>query len=171
MRAALLVSNPTGLRLDRWLVAATSFSFINQCYSRAGGFAPRPCLLLTTRHHKTGLPRTIVLPYCRDGHCFLVVGSHGGRPTDAIWAKNLRVHPEANVRLRWRQFSVAVHEASGGERDRVWAIVTADGAYLGYEKMAAPRVIPEFILSERVSAALGQVRGRGESMSAAPRPS
>ena len=148
MRAALLVSNPTGLRLDRWLVAATGFSFINQCYARAGGFTPRPCLLLTTRHHETAAPRTIVLPYRRDGDRLLVVGSHGGRPTDAVWAKNLRVHPQVDVRVGWSRISVAAREASGEERDRVWGIVTADGAYLGYQKMAAPRMIPVFVLSE-----------------------
>jgi deazaflavin-dependent oxidoreductase (nitroreductase family) len=146
MRAALLVSNPTGLRLDRWLVAATGFSFVNQFYGRAAGLAPRPCLLLTTRHHETGVPRSVVLPYQRDGRRILVVGSHGGRPTDAIWAKNLRVHPDCEVRRRWRTQPSIAREAMGAERDHVWKIVTQDGGYLGYEKMAAPRVIPVFVI-------------------------
>ena len=84
MRLALMFSNPTGLRLDRALVAATGFSVINQFYSRAGGFKPRPCLLLRTQHYKTGALREVVLPYRRDGESWLVVGSHGGRPTDAV---------------------------------------------------------------------------------------
>ncbi len=153
MRAALMVSNPTGLRLDRWLVGATGFSFVNQFYARAGGFEPRACLLLTTRHHKTEAPRTIVLPYLRDGARFLIVGSHGGRPTDAIWAKNLRSHPDCDVRVDRRNMAATADEAVGEERDRVWGIVTQDGAYLGYQKMAAPRVIPVFALAERRPAA------------------
>ncbi len=32
-RLAQWVSNPTCLRIDRWLVATTGFSFINQFYS------------------------------------------------------------------------------------------------------------------------------------------
>lgn len=148
LRAALRVSNPTGLRLDRWLVAATGFSFINHFYARAGGLTPRPCLLLTTRHHKTGAPRSIVLPYRRDADRILIVGSHGGRPTDAIWAKNLRVHPDCEVRLGWRSRASIAHQAMGVERDHVWKLVTEDGAYLGYEKMAAPRVIPVFVIVE-----------------------
>ncbi|MBW2388718.1 MAG: nitroreductase family deazaflavin-dependent oxidoreductase [Deltaproteobacteria bacterium] len=146
MRAALLVSNPTGLRLDRWLVAATGFSFVNQFYARAAGLTPRSCLLLTTRHHKTGATRSVVLPYQRDAGRILIVGSHGGRPTDAIWAMNLRVHPDCEVRLRLRSRASVAHEAMGDERDHVWKVVTENGAYLGYEKMAAPRVIPVFVL-------------------------
>lgn len=147
MRLALLFSNPLGLRLDRGLVAATGFSLINQFYARAGGFTPRPCLLLTTRHHETGAPRAVVLPYRRDGECWLVVGSHGGRPNDAVWAKNLRAHPEVGIRVGWRRIPVSAREATGVERERAWKIVTDDGAYLGYAKMAHPRVIPVFVLA------------------------
>jgi deazaflavin-dependent oxidoreductase (nitroreductase family) len=148
MRAALFVSNPTGLRLDRWLVWATGFSFVNQFYGRAAGLTPRPCLLLATRHYRTGVRRRVVLPYQREADRILIIGSHGGRPNDAIWAKNLRVHPDCEVRLGWQSRATASHEAQGSERDQVWKIVTQDGGYLGYEKMAAPRVIPVFVLEE-----------------------
>jgi deazaflavin-dependent oxidoreductase (nitroreductase family) len=149
MRLALLFSNAAGLRFDRALVAATGFSLINQFYSRAGGFTPRPCLLLTTRHHETGDLRQVVLPYRRDGEGWLVVGSHGGRPTDAIWAKNLRAHPAVEVQVGRHRFPVIAAEPSGEERERVWRIVTDDGAYVGYQKMARPRVIPVFALARR----------------------
>jgi deazaflavin-dependent oxidoreductase (nitroreductase family) len=149
MRAALLVSNEIGLRVDRWLVWATGVSFVNQFYGRAGGFTPQPCLLLSTRHHKTKAPRSVVLPYYRDEDRWLVVGSHGGRPTDPVWAKNLRVYPECKVRLGWRSMETSAHEASGAERDRVWGIVTAEGAYLGYQKLAGRRAIPVFVLAAR----------------------
>jgi hypothetical protein len=36
----------------------------------------------------------------------------------------------------------------GAERDHVWKIVNRDGGYLGYEKMAAPRVIPVFVIED-----------------------
>ena len=146
MRLALLFSNPAGLRIDRALVSATAFSLINQFYSRAGGFTPHPCLLLTTRHHKTGEPRSVVLPYRRDGHRWLVVGSHGGRPNDAVWAKNLRANPVAEIRMGRRRVPVTAYEAANEERSRVWNIVTDDGAYLAYERTAHPRVIPVFAL-------------------------
>lgn len=146
---ALAFSNPAGLRFDRALVATTGFSLINQFYSRAGGFRPRPCLLLTTRHHAHGTKRSVVLPYRRDGERWLVVGSHGGRPTDAVWARNLRAHPEAEIRLGWRRIPVRAEEAVGDARTRDWALVTDDGAYRGYQRAAAPRVIPVFSLTRR----------------------
>jgi deazaflavin-dependent oxidoreductase (nitroreductase family) len=155
MRVALLVSNPSGLRVDRWMVRATGFSFMNQFYARAGGFRPRPCLLLTTRHHRTGKPRTVVLPHTADGDGWLVVGSHGGRPADAIWAKNLRVHPDCEVRAGRRWVKAIAREAQGDERRRTWGIVTADGSYLGYEKLAAPRIIPVFVLRPQAKDARG----------------
>ena len=145
----MAVSNPTGLRIDRWLVGATGFSLINHFYARAAGLQPRPCLLLTTRHHKTGLARTVVLPFQRDGERWLVVGSHGGRPTDAIWAKNLRVHREVEIRVQRRRIPIDAQEAMGEARERVWKIVTVDGGYLQYQKAAHPRVIPVFVLGER----------------------
>ncbi len=146
MRVALFVSNPAGLRVDRWLVRATGFSFMNQFYSRAGGFRPRRCLLLRTRHHRTGKARTVVLPYTPDGEGWLVVGSHGGRPADAVWARNLRVNSDCAVRAGWRWAECVAEEAQHEERQRTWGIVTADGSYLGYEKLAAPRIIPVFVL-------------------------
>ena len=149
MRLALWFSNPTGLRIDRWLVATTGFSLINQFYARAGGFQPRPCLLLTTRHHQSGEERSVVLPYRRDGDAWLVVGSHGGRPTDAIWAMNLRAHPEAKIQVGRQSVPVTAREPRGDERERVWGIVSEDGAYVGYQKAAHPRVIPVFQLVER----------------------
>jgi|LWDU01.1.fsa_nt_gi deazaflavin-dependent oxidoreductase (nitroreductase family) len=146
MRLALAFSNSTGLRIDRALARTTGFSLINQFYSRAGGFTPRPCLLVTTRHHKTGARRTVVLPYRKDGDAWLVVGSHGGRPTDAIWAKNLRANPLVEIRVDRRDVQVEAIDTSGTERARVWEIVSDDGAYTAYAKSADPRVIPVFRL-------------------------
>lgn len=87
-----------------------------------------------------------------DRERFPIVGSHGGRPTDAIWAKSLRIHPDCDLRVHRRNMAATADEAVGDERDRVWGIVTADGAYLGYQKMAAPRVIPVFVLVQRAPA-------------------
>jgi deazaflavin-dependent oxidoreductase (nitroreductase family) len=89
------------------------------------------------------------LPYRCDGEGWLVVGSHGGRPTDAIWAKNLRAHPEVELQIGWRRFPATAAEVSGDERERVWKIVTGDGAYIGYATIAHPRIIPVFALTRR----------------------
>jgi len=142
------ISNPRGLAVDRWLVRATGRSLMGHAYLRAGGFELRPHLLLETIHWRTGQRRTVVLPYQQDGERYLVVGSHGGRPTDPIWVHNLRAHPEVWVRPRDRRWRFArAHVAQGDERRRLWAAITSAGAYLGYERAARPRVIPVVVVA------------------------
>ena len=140
---------PRWLAWDRRCVRLTNFSFVNRAFEEAGGTSHRPVLLLTTRHHRSDRARTIVLPFVADADRFVVVGSHGGRPTDAIWTQNLRAHPDVRVRVRFRWRNAHCHEARGEERERLWKIVTRDGAYLHYEKLAAPRVIPLMVLTPR----------------------
>jgi deazaflavin-dependent oxidoreductase (nitroreductase family) len=142
------ISNPRGLAVDRWLVRATGHSLMGRAYLRAGGFPLRPHLLLTTIHWRTGARRTVVLPYSEDGDRYLVVGSHGGRPTDPIWALNVREHPEVWVRPRDRRWRFArAHVAQAGERERLWRAITAEGAYRYYERVAHPRVIPVVVVA------------------------
>ena len=81
---------PKWLARDRLCVRLTGWSFVNRAFEEAAGMSRRPVLLLETRHHRTGRLRTVVLPCYRDADRFVVVGSHGGRPTDAVWTHNLR---------------------------------------------------------------------------------
>jgi deazaflavin-dependent oxidoreductase (nitroreductase family) len=141
---------PRWLAWDRRCVRITGYSFVNRAFEEAAGVAHRPVLLLTTRHHTRDQQRTVVLPYYADADRFVVVGSHGGRPDDAVWTRNLRAHPDdVRVRARFRWRGVHSHEARGEERSRLWKEITKDGAYLHYEKTAAPRVIPLMVLTPR----------------------
>jgi len=143
-----IVSNPRGLALDRLLVRATGHSLIGRAYLRAGGYPMRPHLLLETVHWRSGARRTVVLPYHEDGDRLVVVGSHGGRPTDPIWALNLRAHPQLWVRPRDRRWRFArAHVAQEEERARLWHAITAEGAYRYYERLAHPRVIPVVVIA------------------------
>ena len=146
-----LFSHPTGLAVDRLLMRVLDRSLMGHMYHRAGGMPLRPHLLLRTIHWKTGRIRTVVLPYQRsrgpgDEEWILVVGSHGGRPTDAIWSLNLRVHPQVWFRVDrlWRFGRARV--AQGAERESLWKQITAEGAYLFYEKPAHPRIIPAVVM-------------------------
>jgi len=146
-RVIPFISHPAGLAVDRLLVRATGHSLMGRAYLRAGGYPVRPHLLLATLHWRTGNRRTVVLPYFEREGRYLVVGSHGGRPTDPIWALDVRAHPTVWVRpadRRWR-FARA-HVARGEERERLWREITADGSYLYYAKHAQPRVIPIVVI-------------------------
>ena len=146
-----LFSHPTGLAIDRALVRVFDASLMGHMYQRAGGMPLRRHLLMKTIHWKTGAIRMVVLPYQestgpKGEQRILVVGSHGGRATDAIWSLNLRAHPQVWYRVarRW-QFGRA-RIAQGSEREAVWREITADGAYRHYEKTAQPRIIPAVII-------------------------
>ena len=147
-RVIPIVSNPRGLAVDRWLVGATGHSIVGRAYLRAGGYPIRPHLLLETIHWRSGVRRSVVLPYGEDGDRLVVVGSHGGRPTDPIWALNVRAHPEVWVRPRDRRWRFArAYVADGAERERLWRAITAEGAYRYYERQAHPRRIPVVVIA------------------------
>jgi deazaflavin-dependent oxidoreductase (nitroreductase family) len=151
------ISHPTGLAVDRWLVRATGHSLMGRAYLRAGGYPVRPHLLLETQHWRSGVRRTVVLPYFEDGERYLVVGSHGGRPTDPIWALNLRAHPAVRVRAADRRWRFArAHVARGDERARLWSLITADGSYRHYAKHARPREIPVVVIDPGAAARAGR---------------
>lgn len=133
---------PGALAVDKRLVRWLDFSLVNRIYSRAAGVRERPCLLMTTLHWKTRLPRTVVLPYHRIGDRFVVVGSLAGRPQDPVWASNVRVHPETWLRVGGRDLACRAHVAHGEERQQLWKEISADGGYRAYEKRAHPRILP-----------------------------
>jgi len=133
---------PGGLAVDKVSVRVFNYSWINRIYAKAGGMRERPCLMMTTLHWKTGLPRTVVLPFHRMGDRFVVIGSLAGRPNDPVWATNVRAHPRTWLRVDRRLFACDAHVAQGEERERLWKEISADGAYLGYQKRARPRILP-----------------------------
>jgi deazaflavin-dependent oxidoreductase (nitroreductase family) len=109
-----------------------------------------------------------VLPYSEDASRYLVVGSHGGRPTDPIWALNVRAHPTVWVRPADRRWRLAkAHVAQGEERERLWREITADGSYLYYAKHSQPRVIPIVVIEPVEPAAARRPR---EDLAPAPGP-
>ncbi len=133
---------PGALVVDKFCVRLFNRSLINRIYARASGMVERPCLMMTTLHWKTGLPRTVVLPYQRFGDQFVVIGSLAGRPNDPVWATNVRAHPTTWLRVDRAFFACKAHIAQGEERERLWKEISADGSYAHYAKTAHPRILP-----------------------------
>ena len=129
------LANPKGLAVDRWLMRWFNVSFMGRMFTRAGGYADRPHLILKTIHWKTGQIKSVVLPYVKDGNRYLVVGSHGGRAKDAVWCLNIRAHACSWICVN-RQWSFAKATVLSGEsRKEGFALVNADGSYSHYTKM------------------------------------
>ena len=110
----------------------------------AGGLAT---LLLTTTGRKTGLARTVPLPYFAHGDAVLVVASFSGGPKNPAWYDNLVAHPEVHVQIRRRRFDAVARPAGPDERPALWASIVAQAPmYADYQRLA-PREIPVVVLS------------------------
>jgi deazaflavin-dependent oxidoreductase (nitroreductase family) len=104
-------------------------------------------LLLTTRGRKTGLLRTVPLPYFRDGERYLLVGSFGGNAKNPAWIGNLEAHPDAQIQVGHRKLAVRASLAQGEERARLWDQITRDfPRYKAYQEKT-DRLIPVVVLT------------------------
>jgi deazaflavin-dependent oxidoreductase (nitroreductase family) len=115
-----------------------------------GMFAGAPLMLLTTTGAKSGQPRTMPLVHTRDGDNLVVIASKGGAPTNPDWYHNLKANPEATVELPGETFTVRAREATGEERDRLYAAQAAVMPNFAEYQTQTTRQIPLFVL-ERVS--------------------
>lgn len=105
-------------------------------------------LLLTTRGRKSGLLRTVPLPYFKHGRHFVLVASFGGNDKNPAWLYNLTDQPDVRVQVGFRKFQVRARVTDGEERDGLWARLTHDfPRYLGYQEKTT-RTIP-IVLLER----------------------
>ena len=76
----------------------------------------------------------------------MIVGSRGGAAKDPAWVANLRADPRATVKRGREETSVRAREAKGGQRERLWELVTdAFPLYATYQKRTT-RTIPLFVL-------------------------
>ena len=104
------------------------------------------CLLLTTTGRASGEPRTVPLIFAADGERSIVVASKGGAPEHPKWYGNLSAHPTVQVQIRGDRFEATARTVAGVERERCWAIATAQWPnYDEYVKRTS-RVIPVVVL-------------------------
>ena len=104
--------------LHRFLVRATG--------GRVGLRTPRAgatfgMLRLTTVGRRTGQPRIAMLGYFEDGTDLVTLAMNGWGEADPAWWLNLQAAPTAQVELPGETRTVRAREATGFERDRLWA--------------------------------------------------
>jgi len=127
------------LRLYRWTDGLLG--------ANAGGL---PTLLLTTIGRKSGLPRTVPLPYFPHPEGYVVVGSFAGGPNNPLWYDNLLAQPAVQVQVRGQRMRATATAAGPEERPRLWAgVLAVQPMYADYQRITA-REIPVVVL--RVSA-------------------
>ena len=104
------------------------------------------CLLLTTTGRASREPRTVPLIFAADDERSIVVASKGGAPEHPKWYGNLAAHPTVQVQIRGDRFTATARTVAGAERERCWALATAQWPnYDEYVKRTS-RMIPVVVL-------------------------
>jgi len=103
---------------------------------------PMKILLLTTRGRKTGIARTVPLPYFEYDGRVLVVASFGGNAKDPGWLLNLRDTPEVELQIGRKRGPAQAVILDDAERARLWPRLAADWPRYQVYQDATPRSIP-----------------------------
>ncbi|GAB3248984.1 nitroreductase/quinone reductase family protein [Kineosporia babensis] len=104
-------------------------------------------LRLTTVGRRSGQARAVMLTYQVDGPNLYVLALNGVAPHDPAWLLNLRAQPEASVEtsdLNGRSRPVRAREATGEERERLWAASLEIDRHL--DAYAAQRPVPTAVV-------------------------
>lgn len=108
-----------------------------------------PLLLLHHRGAKSGVERVNPVAYLDDDGRYAIFASKAGAPTNPGWYHNLKAHPDATIEVGSETFDVTAAEASGEERERLFA---AQGQrspqFIEYQRNT-DRVIPVVVLTRR----------------------
>jgi deazaflavin-dependent oxidoreductase (nitroreductase family) len=107
-----------------------------------------PVVLLTTTGAKSGLSRTTALVYFTDADRVVLMASNYGAKRHPAWYHNLKANPEAELSARGYKGAYTATEATGAERERLWALAKGFVKNYGaYETTAGERQIPVMVLS------------------------
>ena len=113
-------------RLDRIVLPLSRGRF-----SVTGPTSFAPVGLLEHTGAKSGQRRRTPLTYLADGDNVVLTASKAGSPKHPAWYHNLKAHPEVTFYNRRGKIDYVAREATGSERDRLWAEVNE--LYRGYE--------------------------------------
>jgi len=111
-----------------------------------GQFEGADLLLLTTTGAKSGQPRVSPLAYFRIDEKLIIIGSFAGADVNPAWVHNLRANPSAHVEIGNESSDVTARELPPGERDELFAQITAAAPGFGEYQAKTTRVIPVFEL-------------------------
>ncbi len=120
---------------------------------RVGGmWEQTPLLLLHHTGAKSGLSRMNPVAYLPDNQRYVISAANGGAPNNPDWYHNLKAHPNTSIEVANETIDVLAEEATGAERERLFA--TAAERYPQLHELArkTARVIPMVVLTPRGSA-------------------
>jgi deazaflavin-dependent oxidoreductase (nitroreductase family) len=103
-------------------------------------------LLLTTLGRKTGLARSVPLPYFASGAGYVLVASFGGNPKNPHWFHNILANPEVGVQQGRRSWTTRAHVPEAEERERLWAELTHEFPRYQVYQTRTSRQIPLVVI-------------------------
>lgn len=147
--------------LDKWGTPLALWAYRRTRGGVAGRFKV-DVLLLTTRGHRSGKRRTVMLQYFPDGEAMVVTAANGGGRGYPGWYHNLTADPAARVEVGSRVRSVRAEELPAAEAAEWWTrIVRSDPSYALYRRATSRpfpvlRLVPRSESNEEAPTADGQ---------------
>lgn len=108
-----------------------------------------PLLLIHHRGASSGVERVNPVAYLEDGGRYAIFASKGGAPTNPAWYHNLRAHPETTIEVGSDTLPVAVSEATGEERERLFSAQAERSPQFAEYQEKTERLIPVLVLTPR----------------------
>lgn len=106
-------------------------------------------LLLTTTGRRTGQERTTPLIHRTDDGAWVVVASKGGAPDHPDWYKNLEADQNVTIQVKAERIPVRARTAQGGERERLWRLMTEVWPPYDEYQAKTDREIPVVVFERR----------------------
>ncbi len=117
--------------------------------SVGGMFEGMPMILVHHVGAKSGAERIAPLVYLPDGDRYVVFASKGGAPENPGWYHNLRAHPDTEVEVGDSTLRVIAEEATGQERERLFAQQAIAQPQFAEYQSKTDRQIPVIVLTPK----------------------
>jgi deazaflavin-dependent oxidoreductase (nitroreductase family) len=108
-----------------------------------------PLILLHHRGARSGAERVNPVAYLDDDGRYVIFASKAGAPTNPDWYHNLKAHPDTTIEVGSDTVAVTAAEATGEERDRLFAAQAQRSPQFAEYQEKTDRVIPVIVLSPR----------------------
>ena len=115
---------------------------------RVGGvWEGTPLVLLHHTGAKSGMSRVNPVGYLPDEPRYLIFASNGGAPSNPGWYHNLKAQPKARIEVGSQTIDVLAEEATGEERERLFARGAERFPDLAKHARKTDRAIPVIVLT------------------------
>ena len=114
---------------------------------RVGGmWEGTPLLLLHHTGARSGVSRVNPVGYLPDEPRYVIFASNGGAPSSPDWYHNLKAQPTTRIEVESETIDVVAEEATGEERERLFARGAERFPDLARHARRTDRVIPVIVL-------------------------